>query len=264
MAEKIDRKQLKKPDEFQLVAGKAMGWVAAHQGTVFAALGAAVAAVLIGWGIGSWRSSREANAGTELARALELESRPVGAAAQGAQEGFATREERDKAVVAALDKVQKDYGSTTAARTALAELGFQKLKQGDAAGAQKDLEAFLSSAGGSHPLRPFAQEALGYAFEAQKKLDEARAAFGKLRDLGLPARADFQDARLALAQGKPDARQQLENVVKAYPKEMDVVRAANERLELASLPPVTPGEAAAPPEQKAQPDTRKPQGKKKK
>ncbi|HEY6911150.1 MAG TPA: hypothetical protein VI356_17360 [Myxococcales bacterium] len=263
MAEKIDRKQLKKPDEFQVVAGKAMGWVAANQGKVFAALGAAVAAALIAWGVGSWRSSREANAGTELAKALELESRPVGAAAQG-QEGFPSKEERDKAVLSALDKVQKDYGSTTAARTALAEMGFQKLKQGDAAGAQKDLESFLSGAGRDHPLRPFAQEALGYALEAQKKFDEAKAAFGKLRDLGLPARADFQDARLALAQGKPDARQQLEKVAREYPKEMDVVRAANERLELASLPPVTPGEAAAPPEQKPQPDARKPQGKKKK
>jgi tetratricopeptide (TPR) repeat protein len=263
VAEKIDRKQLKKPDEFQLVAGKAMGWVAAHQGKVFAALGAAVVAVLIGWAVGSWRSSREANAGTELAKALELESRPVGAAAQG-QEGFASKEERDKAVLAALDKVQKDYGNTTAARTALAEIGFHKLKQGDAAGAQKDLQDFLSGAGRDHPLRPFAQEALGYAFEAQKKFDEAKDAFGRLRDLGLPARADYQDARLALAQGKPDAKQQLEKVAREYPKEMDVVRAANERLELASLPPVTPGEAAAQPEQKAQPDARKPQGKKKK
>ncbi|HET7788094.1 MAG TPA: hypothetical protein VFL36_19135 [Myxococcales bacterium] len=263
MAEKIDRKQLKRPDEFQVVAGKAMSWVAGHQRAVLSALGAAVVAVLIGWGIGNWRSSREANAGTELAKALELGSRPVGAAAQGGQEGFATKEERDKAVLAALDKVRKDYGSTTAARTALAEEGFEKLKQGDAAGAQKDLQDFLSSAGKDHPLQPFAQEALGYAFEAQKKLDEAKAAFGKLRDLGMPARADFQDARLALAQGKPDAKQQLENVARQYPKEMDVVRAANERVELASLPPVTPGEAAAP-EQKPQPETRKPQGKKKK
>jgi hypothetical protein len=264
VAEKIDRKQLKRPDEFQLVAGKAMGWVAANQSKVLAAVGAAVVAVLIGWGVGSWRSSREGNAGTELARALELESRPVGAAAQGGEEGFATKEERDKAVLAALEKVRGDYGRTTAGRTALAEMGFQKLKQGDAAGAQKDLEDFLSSAGRDHPLQPFAQEALGYAFEAEKKFDEAKAAFGKLRELGLPARADFQDARLALAQGKPEAKQQLERVAKEYPKEMDVVRAANERLELASLPPVTPGEAASQPEQKPQPDSHKPQGKKKK
>ncbi|HET9754792.1 MAG TPA: hypothetical protein VFP52_17600 [Myxococcales bacterium] len=264
MAEKIDRKQLKKPDEFQVIAGKAMGWVAAHQRTVLTGVGVAVAAALIAWGIGSWRSSREANAGTELAKALELESRPVGAAAQGGQEGFATKEERDKAVLAALTRVRADYGGTTAALTALAEEGFQKLKQGDAAGAQKDLQDFLAGAGRGHPLQPFAQEALGYAFEAQKKFDDARAAFGKLRDLGLPARADFQDARLALAEGKPDARQQLEKVVQQYPKEMDVVRAANERLELASLPPVTPGEAAPAPEQKPQPETRKPQGKKKK
>jgi len=161
--------------------------------------------------------------------------------------------------------VRADHAGSTAAQTALAEVGFHKLKAGDAAGAQKDLQDFLSAAGKDHPLRPFAQESLGYALEAQGKLDEARAAFEKLRELDLPARADFQAARLALLQGKPDAKQQLERVAKEYPKEADVVRAANERLELASLPPVAPGETTPTPQApaKAQPE-KKPQGKKQK
>jgi tetratricopeptide (TPR) repeat protein len=117
-------------------------------------------------------------------------------------------------------------------------MGFLKLKSGDPAGAQKDLSDFLGSAPKDHPLRPFAQESLGYALEAQGKLDDARAAFEKLREIGMPARADYQAARLALIQNKPDAKQQLERIAKEYPKEIDVVRAANERLELASLPPV--------------------------
>jgi hypothetical protein len=111
-------------------------------------------------------------------------------------------------------------------------------------------------------LRPFAQESLGYALEAQNHLDEARAAFEKLRDLDLPARADYQVARLALVQGKPDARQQLERVAKEYAKEADVVRDANERLELASLPPLRAGQAAPQSPPKAQAE--KPQGKKQK
>lgn len=260
MSEKIDRKQLKRPDEFQVVAGQAMEWVAAHQKQVAAAVGAVVVAVLLVWGFSAWRSSREAQAGAELSQALELESRPLaGESAQPGAETFPSQAERTKATEAALEKVRADHSGTTAAQTALAQLGFIKLKSGDGAGAQKDLSDFLSGAAKDHPLRVFAQESLGYAFEAQGKLDDAKAAFEKLRELGLPARADFQAARLALVQGKPDAKQQLEKVTKEYPKETDVVREANERLELASLPPVsaTPAPAAAP-EQVAEKPAAKP------
>jgi tetratricopeptide (TPR) repeat protein len=268
VAEKIDRKQLKRPDEFQVVAGRAMGYLVAHKGPVLGALAAVVAVALIGWGVAAWRGSRQAKAGAELAEALELQSRPVASEgpAQPGQETFPSKEEREKAVIAALEKVRANAGNSTAAQTALAEIGFHKLKAGDAAGAQKDLQDFLASAGRDHPLRPFAQESLGYALEAQNKLDEAKAAFEKLRDLDLPARADFQVARLALLQGKPDARQQLEKVAKDYPKEMDVVRAANERLEIAALPPASPGQPVAADPQapaRAQPE-KKPQGKKQK
>ena len=246
MAEKIDRKQLKRPDEFQVVAGRAMSWMVANRGLVLGVGAAVIAAVLIAWGVMAYRSSREAKGGAELAEALELQSRPVSGepSSEAGQQTFASKEEREKAVIAALEKVRADHGGTTAAATALAEIGFHKLKSGDAAGAQKDLQDFVKAAAKDHPLRPFAQESLGYALEAQGRLDDARTAFEKLRELGLPARADYQVARLALVQGKPDAKQQLERVTKEHPKETDVVREANERLELASLPPFTPGQTA--------------------
>lgn len=238
MAEKLDRKQLKKPDEFQVLAGKAVEWVLAHQRPVTAAVIAVVVVILAAWGFTAWRSSREAKAGGALSEALDLESRPIAGEgpAQPGQETFPNKEERTKAALAALEKVRADHGGTTAAATAQAEIGFLKLRNGDAAGAQKDLSDFLGSSGKDHPLRPFAQESLGYALEAQGKLDEARAAFEKLREMDMPARADYHAARLALIQNKPDAKQQLERIAKEYPKEIDVVRAANERLELASLP----------------------------
>lgn len=240
MAEKLDRKQLKKPDEFQVVAGKALEWVLARQKQVTAAIVAVVVVILAVWGFAAWRSSREAKAGAALSEALDLESRPIAGEgpAQPGEQTFPSKEERSKAALAALEKVHAENGGTTAAATAQAEMGFLKLKSGDPAGAQKDLSDFLGSAPKDHPLRPFAQESLGYALEAQGKLDDARAAFEKLREIGMPARADYQAARLALIQNKPDAKQQLERIAKEYPKEIDVVRAANERLELASLPPV--------------------------
>src|SRR3954447_17096656 len=232
-----------------------MGWMVAHKTAVMGALAAIAVVALAGWGVAFWRNSREAKAGAELAEALELQSRPVAGdgPAQPGQETFPSKEERDKAVLAALEKVGSDQGGTTAAQTALAEIGFQRLKSGDGAGAEKALKQFLDRAGRDHPLRPFAQESLGYAFEAQNKLDDARAAFEKLRDLDLPARADYQVARLALVQGKPDAREQLERVAKDHPKDAAVVREANERLEIAALPPATAGQGTppAPPEAKA-------------
>ena len=256
MSEKIDRKQLKRPDEFQQVAGKGMEWFAAHQKKVALVVGAIALALVLAWGLSTWKTTREAKAGGDLSLALELESRPIVAGAQPGQESFPSKEERNKAALAALDKVRADHGGTTAAQTAQAELGFLKLKSGDAAGAQKDLSDFLSGAGKDHPLRIFAQESLGYAYEAQGKPDDAKAAFEKLRELDQPARADLQVARLALVQGKPEAKQQLEKVAKEYPKETDVVREANARLELASLPPVPAGSAApapAPASEKAAP-----------
>lgn len=245
MAEKIDRKQLKRPDEFQVVAGKVMEWVVARQRQVLAGVLAVAAVALLAWGLATWKGARDAKAGEDLAQALELGLRPIAgeAQAQPGDETFPSQQERDKAVIAALEKVRADHSGSAAAETALAELGFHKLSAGDAAGAQKDLQDFLAASAKDQPLRAFAQESLGYALEAQKKLDEARAAFDKLREYDLPARADYQAARLSLLEGKPEAKAQLEKVAKDYPKEQAVVREANERVELASLPPVT---AAAP------------------
>src|SRR5262249_47420932 len=144
---------------------------------------------------------------------------------------------------------------TSAAMTAQAEIGFRKLKGGDGAGAQKELEEFLAGARKEHPLRIFASESLGYAFEAQNKIDEARAAFEKLRELGVPERADFQRARLDLVQGKPEAKGELEKVAKDYVKDA-VSTEANQRLELASLPP-SDGSPAPAPASKAPPPAQK-------
>ena len=247
MAQKLDRKELKKPDEFQVVAGKVMGWIAAHQKPVLALLIALAVAVLGGWAASAYSGSREGKAGAELAVALELSSRPLASEAQGQPgvETFPSREERNKAALRALEKVRADFPRSTAAQTAEAQIGFIKLKAGDAAGAQAALQAFLDDAPGGHPLRALAQESVGYALEAQGKLEEARGAFARLAGDGAPERAAFQEARIALVAGKPEAKQQLEQVAKEYAKD-PVAMEANMRLELSSLPPAGAPRAPAP------------------
>lgn len=256
MTQKTDRKELRKPDEFQVVAGKAMGWAAANQRMLLIVLAGVAAVVLLAWGASVYRSSRESRAGASLSEALEISSRPIASEAPGAPAGtetFPSKEERQKAVLAALEKVRSENKGTLAAQTAQAELGFQKVKSGDYAPAQKDLQAFLDKSDARHPLRAFALESLGYAYEGQKKFDDARTTFAKLAEAGAPERAAFQSARLSLEEGKPEAKQQLEQVAKDYPKD-PVATAANERLELASMPKAEPVQPAPPtlaPENKA-------------
>lgn len=240
MAHKLDRKELKKPDEFQVVAGKAMEWILANRVPVVSALIAVAVLAAIAWGVSSFRGSRQSKAGTALAQALELEQRPIAAEGnpQAGEKTFPTRPERDKAVVAALEQVRKDYPGSRAGDTAQAQIGFHKLREGDAAGAQAALEEFLKSAGNGHPLRAFAAETLGYAYEAQGKLDKAKEAFARLSEAGAPERAKFHEARLALVENKPGAKEKLEQVAKEYPKD-PVAMEATQRVEIASLPPLS-------------------------
>jgi hypothetical protein len=223
---------------------------------VLAGLAIVVGVGLAAWGAAAWSNSREAKAGAALATALELEQRPIAGEGEPVPgvETFPNRAEREKAVLAALEKLRADYPRTDAARTALAQIGFAKLQNGDAAGAQTALQEFLKNAQGN-PLRAFAIESLGYAYETTGKLDEAKSTFARLSEVGEPDRAAFQQARLALVEKKPDAIQQLSQVAKEYAKE-PVAMEANLRLEVASLPPA-PAARASEPEQTAQKTAKK-------
>ncbi len=258
VSEKLDRKELQKPDEFQATAGKIMAQLVARRQLVAVLGGALLALVLVFWGVSTYLESREASAGAALSEALELESRGIAGepgAAPGA-ETFPTKDDRTKAVQTALEKIRGEYPSSEAARTASAQLGFLKLKNGDAAGAATVLSGYIEKGHKTDPLRAIALEALGAAYENQGKLDEAKAAYASLGEAGAQARADFQVARILLVQGKPEAKAALEKVAKDYPKD-GVAMDAQRRLELASLPPPPPpgsvqeAPAAAPAEEKA-------------
>jgi hypothetical protein len=241
------RKELRGPDEFQAIAGGALEWMLARKKAFLLGSGAVVAAVLAAWGFGAFVESRELRAGNALDEAIALEVRPIageGYAPPGI-ETFPSREERAKVTLAALEKVRADAPSTRAAKTALAQQGFVKLKASDFGGAAQALNDYLSKSGKGEALRAFAVEALGYALEGQGKLDEAKSAFARLGDEGLPQRAAFQQARLALLQGKPDAKHLLEQVAKDYPKD-PVALEAQQRVEIAALPPPPPAGAQAP------------------
>jgi hypothetical protein len=240
-----DLKELRKPDQFQAVSGHALEFALAHQRQIAIGLGAVVAVALIAWGAAALKQRNETKAGQQLAEALRIASRPIAGEgiAQPGEETFPNKGDRTKAALEALEKVRKEHGSTTAAQTATLQLGLLKQQSGDPAGAVPLLDEFLKSASNTHPIRATALEALGYAHEAQGKLGEAKAAFGKLKDAGAPERGAYQLARIALIEKKPDAKDQLAAVAKEYPKD-PVALEANLILEVASLPEARPATAS--------------------
>ena len=257
MAEKVtgkDLKELRKPDEFQIVGGRSMDFLIRHQKQLLLAAVAFVVVVAVAWGAAAWKSRSEGKAGESLAEALRVAARPVAGEgiAQPGEETFPTKADRNKAATDAFEKVRADHKGTTAAQTATLQLGFLKQQTGDAAGAVALIEEYLKAAPSGHPLRAAALESLGYAQEAQGKLAEAKDSFGKMKDAGAPERSAFQLARIALVENKPEAKDLLAAVAKDYPKE-PVALEANQRLEVAGLPEAKPGEvkAAAPDASKA-------------
>ncbi len=257
MAQKVtgkDLKELRQPDEFQLVAGKALEWILAHQRALGLAIAGIVAVALLALGATAYKGHRESKSGEALAEALRIEARPI--AGEGfvppGEETFATKAERTKAATDALEKVRSESSGSVAAQTATLQLGLLKQQTGDAAAAIPLLEQFLKDAGAGNPLRATALEALGYAQESAGKLAEARDSFAKLKDAGAEPRSAYQLARLSLLEGKPDAKAQLEAVAKDHPKD-PVAQEANLRLEVASLPPASASPAAPVTDKAAEP-----------
>ena len=248
MSQKVtgkDLKELRQPDEFQLVGGRALQWILAHQQKIAMAAAGIVLVALAAWGAAVYKSHRETKAGESLAEALRIEARPI--AGQGlvqpGDETFPNRAERNKAAIAAFEKVRGEHGGSLAAQTATLQLALLKHQSGDGAGAIPLFEQFLKDAGNSHPMRPTALEGLGYAQEAAGKLPEARETFARLKDAGAESRGAYQLARLALVEGKPDAKAQLEAVARDHAKD-PVAMEANMRLEVASLPPAPASQPA--------------------
>ena len=249
MATKAERKEMQKPDEFQVQASRAMQWIIERKNLLIGAGALVVLVVVAAWGAGAYQASQEAKAGSALSSALALVARPVMGDPGSTQPGietFANEDAKTQALQAAFEKVRADFPGRAAARTAGLQLGFLKLKHGDAAGAQTLLQEYLAQAGADDVLRASAQAGLGAALENQGKLDDAAQAYAKLGEAGAAESAAYQAARLAMLEKKPDAKDLLEKVAKDYPKD-PVANEARRTLELADLPPPpAPGAEVAP------------------
>ncbi len=245
---KAERKELRQPDEFQVQASRVMQWMIDRRALLIG-VGAVVVIAVVGvWAAGEYQNAQEEKAGAALSSALALVARPVmgeGASMAPGAETFATDEAKTTALQTAFEKVRADFPGRHAAWTAGAQLGFLKLKHGDAAGATTLLNEYIATAGKDDVLRAAALAALGAALENQGKLEEAAQAYARLTEAGAPADAAYQAARIALLEKKPDAKEQLEKVAKDYAKD-PAAADARRTLELAALPPPPAAGAVAP------------------
>ncbi|HTP52101.1 MAG TPA: hypothetical protein VMK42_15505 [Anaeromyxobacteraceae bacterium] len=207
-AVELTRKDMKAPDAFQVVAGKAAGWVAGHQKHIVAAVVGAVALLALALAGMSWRESSEKAAGAGLFGVLndadgQVSSVPLPGVTAPI---FPTAEAQQKAIVEKATEVQRAYPSSEAARTATLAAAEAHLKLSAYDAALADFESYLASAKAGDSLAFLASEGVARAKEAKGDLAGALAAFEQIPSLN-PAYADraaLERARLLARQGKAD------------------------------------------------------------
>jgi outer membrane protein assembly factor BamD (BamD/ComL family) len=158
--QRLTRKDLRQPDEFQTLTRQAMTFVEENRNAVMAALGAVIVLLLAIVAYRMISQSREASASgayTE-ARALLTEKKYGEAAIK-------------------FDAVASQYGGTSYGPLAILERGNALLLADQAADAVTAYERFLQSAPPTDYLRQLAHTRLGYAHEKLGKPGDAERSF---------------------------------------------------------------------------------------
>lgn len=223
--DKLTRKELKAPDEFQKLGAQAVPFLVQHQKTV---VGAIIIFVVVGLGVTliQYLNARgDEKAMTELGAALKPVSREVnagGVAEPGGPPVYKTEAEKNEAIIKSLTEFRTKNGSNKAGATAALPLGHALLREGKPQEALAAFDDYLKGSPADDPLRPTALEGRGYALEAKKDYDAALAAFDQLskentaefmKGMGL-----YHRARVLLLQGKTDEGiKQLQQIDTAAP-----------------------------------------------
>jgi len=210
----LTRKEMKGPDRFQAIAGKAAALVAGHQRQIGLGVAGLVGVAILAAAAAIWQSGRAEKAGALLYRALDtLDGLVTTAQVQEAagRPVFHSVEEQRKAVIAAADDVRREYPSSAAARTAALASGDAHLRLGEWDAAINDYQAFLKGAPADDSLRFGALEGLARALEGKGDVDGAAAAFERLgaEVSFMKGRATLERARVLAKGGKVDEARKL-------------------------------------------------------
>ncbi|MBN1772380.1 MAG: hypothetical protein JXB32_14015 [Deltaproteobacteria bacterium] len=256
MARRIQRKELKKPDDFVDAGGRVLGWISDHR----AVLGIAVAgALVLLFGVMlviHLRRSADVEAWRPVLDAVPVRALPVDGDQANPLEMLGRQ---DPAVWVDAQRIKQvaesgdEDGPRAVAGLALAG---ELLAQGDGAAAEARYRAYLATGPRQDAAgRLVAQEGLGYALERQDKQAEAAQAFAALAELdqgAYKALALYHQGRLALLDGRDDEARRLlleaKGIQDPRPKDLGAqIESWLRRIELRTLPVVEPATEPVPP-----------------
>jgi len=174
---KIKRKEIKKPDEFITFSAKVINWCSENI-KIMTGVAAGVALLLLIVGaVFVFQASREAKATDLYQKALALY--PTGSPGGNDPTEYAQ-------ATAALEEVQRRYGSTTVGTTALVDLGNIYFEQGAYDKAILCYNDFLQRTKRTHPLHDQVLVSLGETYEAKESYEEALEIYQLLGKEGAP------------------------------------------------------------------------------
>jgi tetratricopeptide (TPR) repeat protein len=251
VARRIQRKELRKPDEFIGVATRILNWIADHRGALGISIGALLVLVFGVMVVTQLRRSANVEDWRPLLAAGPVRAMPKGEATNPLE----LIGKQDPAIFVDEQKLAKvaDAAESEQAR-ALADLAVagQLLAKGDAVAAEKRYRAYLSS---NPPVssagRLIAQEGLGYALERQNRTSEAEQAFAGIADLSegaYRALALYHQGRLLAGQGRDEEARKLLLEAKSIqdPRPAVVVPQVESWLRLIELRSLPAADAGAP------------------
>ena len=251
MARKIQRKDLRKPDEFMDIGTRILNWISDHRTT----LGISIAAILVlVFGVMlvvHLRRSANVEEWRGLMDAVPVRAMPKGESANpmemiGKQDPAVWVDAQR--ILGVADGAESDAARRLADLAAAGEL----LAKGDGAAAEQRYRAFLAgNPATTSPGRLIAQEGLGYALELQQKSDEAQqalAAIAELSDGAYKALALYHQGRLDASAGRDESARTTLLAAKAVPdpRPTDVVPRIESWLRLLDLRAAPPPPAPAP------------------
>lgn len=244
--ERLDRKELKQPDQFQESVDQGATWIHDHLRTILLVAGGIVLAVALWAAYRAWDRGRELEAGGALAEALELVEAPIVEDAATAKPDdaddptFADEAARTAALKARLEAVQERFGSADAAVVASVYLGRLAADGGDLATARTHWEKFLAKADG-HLLVPSVRLSL---LRLDREQGQAESALSYLEKATSPTAKSELPADLALHElaatyealdRSEDARAAYQRLVDEHP-DSPWVQPARQRLNVIGAP----------------------------
>jgi tetratricopeptide (TPR) repeat protein len=208
----LSRKEIKGPDQFQVAATQAAGWMAERRKQVVIGGVTVLAVAVLVTVLVNARASREREAGALLYRVVEAAGGEISSVPLSGVPAplFKTDEERQRAVIDAAQKVRDRHAGSRAATTATLMMGHAQYRLGEWDKALESYRAFLGAAPSDDSMRFAALDGVAHALEAKGALDEAVKAWDEAASVKSYAdRAALEKARILTKAGKPDEARQI-------------------------------------------------------